>query len=174
MDDGLEEFEKTLAAEKQAREEEKSKERDRHRHRHHRSRHHRSRDDEEDRHRHRRSRDDDEDGHRHKRRHKDGNERDDDERRRRRRREGDDRADDRKNRHEKTTDPKEDLPLPDEEEPQNEQLQVPKATAKRDSWMTAPDALEFDYTQRGAKKVEQSNIGGGAQETLELKIHKNE
>lgn len=166
--DGLDEFEKTLAAEKQAREKESSNDRERHRH-HHKSRHHRSREDDEDGHRHHRPREDDEDGHRHKRRHKGEDERDD-ERRRRHRREGHEK--DSRKPYEKTTDPKEDLPLPDEEEPENDQLEVPKAS-KRDSWMTAPDALDFDYTQKGAK-VDQASIGGGAQETLELKIHKNE
>jgi diadenosine tetraphosphate (Ap4A) HIT family hydrolase len=40
--------------------------------------------------------------------------------------------------------------------------------------MRDPTAMDFDYTQRGAKKVDEAKIGGGAQETLELKIHANE
>lgn len=172
--DGLEEFEKSLAAEKEARDKESSKDRDRHRNHHQKSRHHRSRDDEEDRHRHHRSRDDDNDGHRNKRRHNDEDDREDDERRHRHRRDRDERGEgDRRKRHEKISDPKADLPLPDEETPKTDQLEAPKPS-KRDSWMTAPDAMDFDYTQRGAKKVDLASIGGGAQETLELKIHKNE
>jgi hypothetical protein len=172
--DGLEEFEKSLAAEKEARDKESSKDRDRHRNHHEKSRHHRSRDDEEDRHRHHRSRDDDNDGHRNKRRHNDEDDREDDERRHRHRRDRDERGEgDRRKRHEKISDPKADLPLPDEETPKTDQLEAPKPS-KRDSWMTAPDAMDFDYTQRGAKKVDLASIGGGAQETLELKIHKNE
>jgi len=172
--DSLEEFEKSLAAEKEARDKESSKDRERHRNHHQKSRHHRSRDEEEDRHRHHRSRDDDNDGHTNKRRHNDEDDREDDERRRRHRRDRDERGEgDRRRHHEKISDPKADLPLPDEETPKTDQLEAPKPS-KRDSWMTAPDAMDIDYTQKGARKVDLASIGGGAQETLELKIHKNE
>lgn len=142
--DGLDEFEKTLAEEKKERERsERHGDKDReHKHRHHSSRHHKSRGDE----------DRDRDGRRHKRpRHS----KDDDEERHRRR-----------PRHEKTSDPHEDLPLPDDEVPQSEQ---PKAT--RDSWMTAPSALDIDYTQKGAKKVVKAPP---QKPDYDLKIHKNE
>lgn len=146
--DGLDEFEKALAEEKIAREKsERHGEKDReHKHRHHHSskhEHHRSRGDDEDR---------DREGHRHKRsRHsKDENE----ERHRRR------------YKHEKASDPHEDLPLPDDEVPQSE---APKAT--RDSWMTAPSALDIDYTQRGAKNVAKPPP---PKPDYDLKIHKNE
>jgi hypothetical protein len=143
---GLDEFEKALAEEKKARERsERHEDKDReHKHRHHHSsRHHRSRGDDEDR---------DPEGRRHKRpRHS----RDEDEERHRRR-----------SRHEKTSDPHEDLPLPDDEVPRSE---APKAT--RDSWMTAPSALDIDYTQRGAKKV---TAPPPQKPDYDLKIHKNE
>jgi hypothetical protein len=150
--DGLDDFEKALAAEKLAREKEgekkHSKDRE-HKHRHHhRSRHHRS------------GEDDGEggkrDGHRHKRsRHS---------------REGDN---DRKaedlphNKHAKTSDPKADLPLPDEEE-----TPAPTRYSKRDSWMTAPSALDIDYTQRGARKIEPATTA--PRPDYDLKFHKNE
>lgn len=146
--DGLDEFEKALAEEKKAREKsERHGEKDReHKHRHHHSSrhgHHRSRGDDEDR---------DREGHRHKRsRHS----KDDDEERHRRR-----------HKHEKTSDPHEDLPLPDDEVPQSE---APKAT--RDSWMTAPSALDIDYTQRGAKNIVEPPP---QKPDYDLKIHKNE
>ncbi|KXJ91679.1 CwfJ C-terminus 1-domain-containing protein-like protein [Microdochium bolleyi] len=156
--DGLDDFEKSLAAEKAEREraEEKkhrkhrhhqrsdrSPERDRdgHRHRdkHHRSHrndgHHRSREDDEDRHRHKRSKQSQE-----------SDERDRSHRRRehRDREHGDRHSESR--RHVKSTDPKEDLPLPDEEI-----SAVDAEPLVRDSWMTAPSALDIDYTQKGAK-----------------------
>ena len=146
--DGLDEFEKSLAEEKRLREKSKkhqSRDKDgerKHRH-HHRSSHHRSRDDE----------DKERDGHRHKRSRHSGD---------------DERGGDRSHRsiHAKTSDPHEDLPLPDDEEPEDE---TPKPT--RDSWMTAPSALNIDYTQRGAKKVE---IKPPPKPDYHLKIHKNE
>ncbi|KFY75309.1 hypothetical protein V499_04710 [Pseudogymnoascus sp. VKM F-103] len=173
MDDGLDEFEKTLAAEKKAREDEESKSKsrsDRHRH-HHRSHHHKSRDDDDsERRRHRRSRDDNDDGHRHKRRHRDSS-RDDERKRRHRDDSSHDEERKRRHRYEKTTDPKEDLPLPDEEIPQTDApLGVAPPAVKRDAWMTAPGALEVDYTQRGAKKEEKGTV----EEKMEIKIHRNE
>lgn len=147
--DGLDEFEKTLAEEKKARERsEKHRSRDKdgdrkHRH-HHRSSHHRSRDDDE--------RDRDRDGHRHKRlRHLRDDEKDDNPSAR--------------DKHLKVSDPHEDLPIPDDEEPEH----TPKPT--RDAWMTAPSALDIDYTQRGAKKTEKAPP---PKPDYDLKIHKNE
>ncbi|OBT88279.1 hypothetical protein VE02_02760 [Pseudogymnoascus sp. 03VT05] len=174
MDDGLDEFEKTLAAEKKAREDEESKSKsrsDRHRHRHHhRSHNHKSRDDDDsERRHHRRSRDDNDDGHRHKRRHRDFS-RDDERKRRHRDDSSHDEERKRRHRHEKTTDPKEDLPLPDEEIPQTDAPLGAAPAVKRDAWMTAPGALEVDYTQRGAKKEEKSTV----EEKMEIKIHRNE
>ncbi|KAK3899916.1 CwfJ C-terminus 1-domain-containing protein-like protein [Staphylotrichum tortipilum] len=102
--------------------------------------------DEEDRHRHKRSRhspddgEEDESRHRHKHRHR-----------------SHERSRDRSDRHErhrtkdikdlKQTDPKKDLPLPDEE--QTPEGATPLA---RDSWMTAPSALDIDYIHRGGRK----------------------
>ncbi|KAI0594503.1 CwfJ C-terminus 1-domain-containing protein-like protein [Biscogniauxia sp. FL1348] len=156
--DGLDEFEKTLAAEKAEREragrESDEKKHRKHRHHHHghhshhrrdlsterdrdghRPRHHRSRDVEEE---------GDEDGHRHKRsRHT----RDDREHRRRDRHEHrDSDQDSSKKSHQKTSDAKEDLPLPDEETTAQDCKPL-----TRDSWMTAPSALDIDYTQKGTK-----------------------
>ncbi|TVY68683.1 Pre-mRNA-splicing factor cwf19 [Lachnellula suecica] len=151
--DGLDDFEKILAEEKKAREREEevaSREKSKHRH-HHRSKHHRSKEDESDGDRRRskhRSRDDDErDDHRHKRsRHSIED-------------------DGRRSKHEKSTDPHEDLPIPDDEEPSK----TPKLT--RDSWMTDPSALEFEYTQKGVKKMENKPP---PKPDYDLKIHKNE
>ncbi|KAK1625305.1 CwfJ C-terminus 1-domain-containing protein-like protein [Colletotrichum phormii] len=172
--DGLDEFEKALAAEKgekdrieREKEERRQRKKQRSHHHHHRDRSsdrhrerdresHRSRDGDRDRdrdhdsHRHHRSRrheEDGEDGHRHKRsRH----EKDDEERRsRHRHRERDDER--RTDTHEKTSDPKEDLPIPDEETPQNSK--DAEAPLMRDSWMTAPSALDIDYVQRKQKEV---------------------
>ncbi|RAL65202.1 hypothetical protein DID88_001308 [Monilinia fructigena] len=103
------------------------------------------------------SREDDEeeedrDDHRHKRsRHSRHDEEDDDRRRRR---------------HEKSSDPKKDLPIPDEEEVEAR----PKVT--RDSWMTDPAAFEFDYTQKGSKKSTEPKVA--PRPDYDLKIHKNE
>lgn len=170
--DGLDDFEKQLAAEKAEREREEHGREDRkerkHRHHHHRrdrstergekDRHGdrpRDRDRDRERHRHRHSRDDeaDEDGHRHKRSRRDDEERSS-RRHEHRHRDG---SRDRKSSQEggseepafiKSHDPKEDLPLPDEEQPSNEAKPL-----ARDSWMTAPSALDIDYIQRGAKKA---------------------
>lgn len=158
--DGLDEFEKSLAEDKKAREKSEKNGRDKerkHRH-HHRSRRQRSgEDDDSDRerrrskhHRHRDDEDSTRDDHRHKRsrRSEDGKE-----------------DSDRRHKYEKASDPHEDLPLPDDEEPQR----TPKLT--RDSWMTAPSALDIDYTQRGAKKVAEPPP---SKPDYDLKIHKNE
>ncbi|KAK1535688.1 hypothetical protein CPAR01_09230 [Colletotrichum paranaense] len=172
MMDGLDEFEKALAAEKgekerieREKEERRQRKKQRSHHHHHRDRSsdrhrerdrdtHRSRDGDRDRdhdrhrqHRSRRHEEDGDDGHRHKRsRH----EKDDEERRsRHRHRERDDER--RTDTHEKTSDPKEDLPIPDEETPQNSKNA--EAPLMRDSWMTAPSALDIDYVQRKQKEV---------------------
>lgn len=188
--DALDDFEKQLAAEKAEREKEESKSRSKH----HRSSRHRSRSRSRDRHgerKHRSSRHDDDDcrerdkdrdRHRHKRRHRsDSPDQDDDRRSRHRRDRSRDRARERsrdKNRdgerhrrHEKTSDPKKYLPIPDEESTDKDAIKAPAVA--RDSWMTEPSAMDFDYTQRGARK-EEPKIGGGANEVLELKMHKNE
>ncbi|KAM0286418.1 hypothetical protein ACHAQH_000844 [Verticillium albo-atrum] len=165
--DGLDDFEKALAAEKGEREriereKEERRQRKKHRHSHHHrderdrsSERHRDKDrdrhrsrrheggDEERRHRHHKSRhhDEDDDGHRNKRSRR---ERDDDasESRLKRRHEEN---------HQKTSDPNEDLPLPDEEKtPENSEK--PSTTLVRDAWMTAPSALDVDYVQRREKE----------------------
>lgn len=143
--DGLDEFEKTLAEEKQARERSEKhaiKERER-KHRHQHRRHHKARDHEDDR---------DRDGHRRKRSRHSRDAEDDDSRR--------------TQKHVKTCDPHEDLPIPDDETPQAETLKI-----TRDSWMTEPSALDIDYTQKGAKKIVALPP---AKPDYDLKIHKNE
>ncbi|KAI9731673.1 MAG: hypothetical protein M1818_007803 [Claussenomyces sp. TS43310] len=146
--DGLDDFEKSLAAEKAAREKSEGHAKDRHKHRrYHRSSHHRSRRDEHD----------EPDDHRHKRR-RHSKDRD----------EGD-----RHEKHAKTTDFKADLPLPDEEEAESRTLPSrPAVPSKRDSWMIAPSALDVDYTQRGAKRIEKDEPP--KKPDYDLKIHKNE
>jgi hypothetical protein len=144
--DGLDEFEKALAEEKKARERsERHPDKDReHNHRHHHSsRNHRPREGNEDR-------------NREERRHKRPRHSKDDEEERYRRR----------SKHEKTSDPHEDLPIPDDEVPQSE-----SSKATRDSWMTAPSALDIEYTQKGVKKAVEPP---SQQPDYDLKIHKNE
>ncbi|KAH8675112.1 CwfJ C-terminus 1-domain-containing protein-like protein [Ilyonectria robusta] len=143
--DGLDDFEKSLAAGKAEREQEE-RERDERRHRKHRHRHRhdserdgeRDKDKDGDRHRHRRHRDDDDDGHRHKRsRHG----RDDkDEERRSRHRHGEER-------HHKTSEPE---PKEDEKTPSDNTEESSKPLV-RDSWMTAPSSIEIDYVHRPDK-----------------------
>jgi hypothetical protein len=159
--DGLDDFEKSLAAEKSSRERsDRHKDGERRKHRHHRSRH-RSHDEDDDReHRHKRSR--------HSR---------DDERRRDGEGRGEGRREDRdrrghRDRPSKTSDPKEDLPLPDEESPLS--AAEPVQSVQRDSWMTAPSALDIDYTQKGAKPVAPSTSTASTKPDYNLKIHKNE
>ncbi|XXG98078.1 Signal peptidase complex catalytic subunit [Hypoxylon texense] len=150
--DGLDEFEKTLAAEKAERERADEKKHRKHRH------HRRDRSTERDRDSHRRSHhrshdrhdDEDGDGHRHKRsRHAK-----DDERHRKRDHAREHRRDsDAQDHHVKTSDAKKDLPLPDEELASEDFAKSSDATSNlvRDSWMTAPSALDIDYTQKGSK-----------------------
>lgn len=143
--DGLDDFEKSLAAGKAEREQEE-RDRDERRHRKHRHRHRhdserdgeRDKDKDGDRHRHRRHRDDDDDGHRHKRsRHG----RDDkDEERRSRHRHGEER-------HHKTSEPE---PKEDEKTPSDNTAESSKPLV-RDSWMTAPSSIEIDYVHRPDK-----------------------
>ncbi|KAH8162942.1 hypothetical protein CIB48_g5304 [Xylaria polymorpha] len=167
--DGLDDFEKTLAAEKAERElaAHNSDKTNNHRHRHH--HHHRrdrsvdgarDRDRDRDRHRHHHSRGDQEygeDGHRHKRsRHSKDDDRDNQDRRKERH--GRDHRSERAAIHDlsketrKSSDVKEDLPLPDEEiaaeDDRNHTHSTPLA---RDSWMTAPSAFDIEYTQKGSK-----------------------
>lgn len=152
--DALDDFEKQLVEEKAAREKEdrlSKKDREhkhKHRHRSHRSQHDdddggghrhkrskRSRDDEdEDRHsRHRQQSPGKEDGGRHSsRKHKDETAQHDS--------------------HEKITDLNLDLPIPDQESPSIHPSARPAIANKRDSWMTAPSAMDIDYVQRAAKK----------------------
>ncbi|KAH7403604.1 CwfJ C-terminus 1-domain-containing protein-like protein [Cadophora sp. MPI-SDFR-AT-0126] len=143
--DGLEEFEKALAEEKKARDREEKhrhrKDREHGKHRHRSS--HRSRDAHDD------TRHKDEQKHKRSRRSKDGEEEDHR----------------RVHKHAKTSDPHEDLPFPDDEEPGT----TPKPT--RDSWMEAPSAMDIDYTQKGVKKVVKAPL---PKPDYDLKIHKNE
>ncbi|KAI1817460.1 hypothetical protein GGS20DRAFT_10082 [Poronia punctata] len=161
--DGLDEFEKTLAAEKAEREREErglgEEKKSKHRHKHRRDRSSdRARD--HDRRRHHRSHDDDkdEDGHRHKRsRHSKEEDRDARDHRRERHRRQD--RESRDTSHDlsketrlKNSDAKGDLPLPDEETAAADYEESSRsAPLARDSWMTAPSAIDIDYTQKGTK-----------------------
>ncbi|KAK9769665.1 putative CwfJ C-terminus 1-domain-containing protein-like protein [Seiridium cardinale] len=162
--DGLDDFEKSLAAEKAERE--RAEERSNRKHRHHR----RDRSSDRDkarhshrdghRHRHRRSRereqDEDDDGHRHKRSRHSRDEGDSREHKRHHQHRGNEHGQDGESRsterhldYVKSSDPKEDLPLP------NEEITAEDARPQklsRDDWMTDPSALGVDYTQRGAKR----------------------
>ncbi|KAI0432509.1 hypothetical protein F5Y09DRAFT_301570 [Xylaria sp. FL1042] len=171
--DGLDEFEKTLAAEKAEREQEarysteKSDRKHRHHHRHRRDHStDRARDRDRDRRGHHRSRGDDEygeDAHRHKRsRHSRDDDRQDRDRRKERYRR--DHRNEREASHDssretrlKSSDAKEDLPLPDEEIAAEDYEKPPRSPPlTRDSWMTAPSALDIDYTQKGSKPAKAS------------------
>ncbi|KAL2756504.1 hypothetical protein ACRALDRAFT_1063567 [Sodiomyces alcalophilus JCM 7366] len=183
--DGLDEFEKALAAEKGERERierEKEERRQRKKHRHH------HRHDREDGERHserrrdkdserRRDRDRDRDGNRHRksshreeddeqrrhRHHRSTRTREDESHRHKRRRhsdEDDDRASRRKRRSSTdensfldVADPKERLPLPNEEKTPDA-VAADRAPLVRDSWMTAPSALDVDYVHRRDKGAE--------------------
>ncbi|KAH8652780.1 CwfJ C-terminus 1-domain-containing protein-like protein [Tricladium varicosporioides] len=149
--DGLDEFEKQLAEEKKAREKSEKGGRDReHKHRHrHRSKHH--------------SKDDDRESRRSKHKYDDDDSKRDERSSKRSRRSEE--REERPKKHEKTSDPHEDLPLIDDEAPSR----TPKL--ERDSWMTAPSAMDVDYTQRGAKKVVKLPP---SKPDYDLKIHKNE
>ncbi|KAL2067066.1 hypothetical protein VTL71DRAFT_1490 [Oculimacula yallundae] len=142
--DGLDEFEKTLAEEKKAREKEEKhgsrKDREHGKHRHRSS--HKSRDDDQEHHK---------DEHKHKRS--------------RQSRDGKEDGHQRSHKHMKTSDAHDDLPIPDDEAPSS----VPKPT--RDSWMEASSAMDVDYTQRGVKKVVEAPF---KKPDYDLKIHKNE
>ncbi|POS74225.1 cell cycle control protein cwf19 [Diaporthe helianthi] len=163
--DGLDDFEKQLAAEKAERErdQERSERREKkHRHRHHhkssrspegRDRHREDRNDRErirdgdghrSRHHRPRQHDSDDEGHRHKRsRHSKGDGEDESKRRRHRHRDRDHVGNEEPD-FIASTDPKEKLPAPDEETPRDE---VP---LERDSWMTG--AIDIDYIHRGNKE----------------------
>ncbi|KAK3352550.1 CwfJ C-terminus 2-domain-containing protein-like protein [Lasiosphaeria hispida] len=169
--DSLDDFEKTLAAEKvereraaQEKEERRARKQKHHRHRDRSSDRRRDRDENKEkeerseRHRHHRSRDNgsEDEGHRHKRsRHSrendEGDDKDESRRHRHRQRSRDRSKDrdlgDRKSKHLKDADPKLDLPLPDEKETPTD-----AAPLVRDSWMQAPSAIDLDYVQRGKRR----------------------
>lgn len=73
----------------------------------------------------------------------------------------------------KATDAKEDLPLPDEELAAEDFSKSSDAASNlvRDSWMTAPSALDIDYTQKGSK---QSKPPPKADQEPKREIHKRE
>ncbi|KAF4122261.1 to cell cycle control protein Cwf19 [Geosmithia morbida] len=157
--DGLDEFEKSLAAAKAQRSKDEGHREHKHRHGHHRRdddkhadghhhhRHHREhRDDKDDERRHRRRHRDDEhhDGRMHKRSRQDDNDDDGEDKSRRHRR------DNKKRSHDRSRDPKEELPVPDDEKPSTGEK---TAILERDSWMTAPSALEVDYIHRARPKT---------------------
>ncbi|KAG9232058.1 CwfJ C-terminus 1-domain-containing protein-like protein [Amylocarpus encephaloides] len=159
--DGLDEFEKSLAEEKEAREssrKESGRDKERKHKHHHRSKHHKSKDDGDSDRDNRRSK------HHLHRSHDDAERDDHSHKRSRHSREGDE-DHHRRPRRNKTSDPHEDLPLPDDEEPSRSPKPV------RDSWMTTPSAMDFDYTQKGVKKAE---TAPPPKPDYDLKIHKNE
>ncbi|KAL7811184.1 hypothetical protein V8C44DRAFT_330899 [Trichoderma aethiopicum] len=176
--DGLDEFEKNLAAEKAERDK-SERDRERHRHHSHKHRHHhreerererdrdrdRDRDGEEGhRHRHRDSerdgeRDRDRERHRDRqdgdkdrddrRRRRHHSEHDDDDRRHKRRRD-DDADDQRKRRHreDKPSDDKASDDNADQEKTPNDDAESGSKPLERDAWMTAPSAFEVEHVHR--------------------------
>ncbi|PTB68132.1 hypothetical protein BBK36DRAFT_49644 [Trichoderma citrinoviride] len=150
--DGLDEFEKNLAAEKAERD---KSERDQERRHHHKRRRHRHRDNERDgdrdrdreRHRDRGDRDKDRDDHRRRRHH---SEHDDDDRRHKRRRDDDDADEGRKRRHreEKPRDHKSSDDNADQERKPSDDAESGSKPLERDAWMTAPSAFEVEHVHR--------------------------
>ncbi|KAI8623671.1 hypothetical protein F5Y19DRAFT_352609 [Xylariaceae sp. FL1651] len=161
--DGLDEFEKNLAAEKAERERE-ARNSDEKQHRKHRHHHHHRRDRSVNR-----ARDHDRDRDRHRQRHRSREEEygEDSHRNKRSRHSRDDERSDRNHRDErepsydlvkqtglKSSDAKNDLPLPNEELAAEDYYEPSgSAPLARDSWMTAPSALDIDYTQKGSKPI---------------------
>uniref|UniRef100_A0A0B7KMH4 Cwf19-like C-terminal domain-containing protein n=1 Tax=Bionectria ochroleuca TaxID=29856 RepID=A0A0B7KMH4_BIOOC len=181
--EGLDDFEKSLAAEQAERDRDGERRERKHRHRRHRDEENdqadrdrnRDRDRDRDRDGHRSSRrshhhhhsgesdrrreERDKDGHRHSRHRRERDHDDDEHRHKRSRREhhyeeeGDRRHHEDRHSH-KTSDPKEDLPIPDEEKPLSENaVDVPKSSAARDSWMVAPSAIDIDYKHRPKQRT---------------------
>ncbi|CAH0057078.1 unnamed protein product [Clonostachys solani] len=177
--EGLDDFEKSLAAEQAERDRDGERRERKHRHRRHRDEENdqvdRDRDRDRDRDGHRSSRrshhhhhsgesdrrreERDKDGHRHSRHRRERDHDDSEHRHKRSRREhhhekeGDRRYNEDRQSH-KSGDPKEDLPIPDEERPLSENaVDVPKSSAARDSWMVAPSAIEIDYKHHPKQKT---------------------
>ncbi|KAH6856181.1 CwfJ C-terminus 1-domain-containing protein-like protein [Chaetomium sp. MPI-CAGE-AT-0009] len=128
--------------------------------------HHRSRDDDsdEDRHRHKRSRHsqdepEEESRHRHRHRHRSR------EHSRSREDKGSERRRTKDVKDLKLSDPKADLPIPDEEK-----TPADATPLLRDSWMTAPSALDVDYIHRGSKRKSPSPV----REEPKRVLHKRE
>lgn len=126
------------------RDREQDRDGDRHRHR---KSSHREEEGERKRHRHHRSTPTGEDSHRHKRRRHSDEDEDERASRRKRRSSTDDNA------FLDVPDPKERLPLPDEEKTPDA-VADDRAPLVRDAWMTAPSALDVDYVQRRDKDAE--------------------
>ena len=165
--DGLDDFEKSLAADKAQREhDERRQHRRKHKHRdedregHRHRRHHRTDDDKNDdadsrdKHGHRRHRRDEEgeksDEHRHKRSRRDRDGEYESSSARRRHRDDEQYS----SRSHKSRDPKEELPFPDEEKtPQQNTVDTSKPPLERDSWMTAPSALDVEHIHRPRPKT---------------------
>lgn len=143
--DGLDDFEKQLAAEKSERESSERKEKDReHRHRHRRDH------DDKHRHHHRSRRDDDEDSHRYHKRRRNSDEGRDSNRRSKHRHSDEHssrRRDDDRSRGKSTSESKENsaaTPTADSN----------GSAPTRDAWMVAPSALEVEHVHRKQPKEE--------------------
>ena len=151
----LEDFEKSLAEAKKA-ESDEAREKSHRRHKehrhHHLKSHHREHDDAHRHKRRRRSRDGDDDDTEH-RKHKYRSERDGS------RRNTFSPMDDGGTRH---------------DSPSLQMQEKPTETLKRDSWMEAPSALDFDYVQKREEQVLAPVVSGSARADFELKIHENE
>ena len=153
----LEDFEKSLAEAKKADDnadgEKSHRKHKEHRHHHHHNiSHHR----------------DNDDGHRHKRR-------------RRSREEGEGDREHRKHRHKSERDGSRKEPSAAREDGtlrhDTVHLDVPNRPTdnlKRDSWMEAPSAIDFDYVQRREEKAPAPPVSGSVKADFELKIHENE
>ena len=148
----LDDFEKSLAKEREDRENhDRHQEDKKHRHHHHHHHHHR--------HRHPRR----DDGDHHQRRRKREPSRDGDEEHRRRKHQ-------RHEHHSSDSGSVNDLETPDPatSEP------VKGDRVKRDSWMETPSSLDIDYVQRPLRDETQPTISTSSKRDFELKIHDNE
>lgn len=153
-DDGLDDFEKQLAADKKEEKEKSERHKDKHGKHSHR--------DKDDRKRH----------HHHHRSHRD-HDRDRDEHRSKRRRRD---SDDREERGERPSHKHHRPPSSAEDDAQKDEsssTRLDPTHLERDSWMQTPSALDVDYVQRPRKEASPPKQGSLGQE-FEMKLHKKE
>ena len=156
----LEDFEKSLAEDRERRESENRKDKDRsgsHRHHHHHRHHHRNSSRTRDSHSHRSDDREEERRHRHKRSRRDGND--------------DEGESSHKRRHRHDHNHKDDL---SQNEVQESATKVSARDLKRDSWMQPPSANDIDYVHRPDKHAQKPIEAKSLRADFDLKIHDKE